>query len=87
MYDGLVGTRPEMFLDLTLASAREAAAAVQTLQSPEDWTRFRDRYGIAQNSAKVWELNAWFEGQSRQLDPLEAGAFDLAHYGKTGRID
>ncbi len=82
VYDGLVGTRPEMFLDLTIQSARDAATAVQELMSTQDWHKFRDHFGIKRNSALIWELNAWFEAQSRNDDPLESGAFDLAHYDR-----
>lgn len=82
VYEGLVGTRPEMFLDLTLEQAREAAHAAQALRGPGDWHKFRDRFGIARNSARVWELNSWFEARMRTEDRLEHGAFDLASYDK-----
>ncbi|MBK1617651.1 hypothetical protein CKO42_04130 [Lamprobacter modestohalophilus] len=80
VYPTLVNGFPNLFVDLDLKDAPGFLSALSTVKTKQDWSAFKQRYGILRNSSEFWPfydwINAWNFAQRGDL----AGWLDLTYY-------
>ncbi|MCW2284518.1 hypothetical protein M2323_002405 [Rhodoblastus acidophilus] len=80
VYPTLVGGFPNLFMELDLADAPAFLKELRAVQSLEDWTALRNRYGVLRNSARFWPALDWFNAWNFRRRGEEAGFLDLSYY-------
>ncbi|WP_462321580.1 fatty acid cis/trans isomerase [Halochromatium sp.] len=80
VYPTLVNGFPNLFVDLDLEDAPGFLVDLSAVETSDDWTAFKKRYGILRNSSEFWSfydwINAWNFDQRGDL----AGWLDLTYY-------
>lgn len=80
VYPTLVNGFPNLFVDLDLEDAPQFLVDLKAVESADDWTAFKARYGILRNSEAFWPfydwINAWNFAERGDL----AGWLDLTYY-------
>lgn len=60
VYPTIVGGFPNLFMELDLAQAPAFLKELRSVQTLDDWTALRNRYGILRNSERFWPALDWF---------------------------
>lgn len=86
---GLVGTRPELFIDLPLAKAPEFLALLRAVDSELAWSELLDRYSAAsygdarmilRAQPEFWSFLDWLHDWNVKHNPVTAGLLDVSEY-------
>jgi len=80
VYPTIVGGFPNLFMELDLAQAPAFLKELRSVQTLEDWTALRNRYGILRNSERLWSSLDWFNDWNFKNRGEEAGYLDLSYY-------
>ena len=80
VYPTIVGGFPNLFMELDLAEAPAFLKELRSVQTLEDWTALRNRYGILRNSERFWSSLDWFNDWNFKHRGEEAGYLDLSYY-------
>jgi Fatty acid cis/trans isomerase (CTI) len=80
VYKTLIGGFPNLFMELELEQAPQFLKELRDIQTLEDWTEFKYRYGILRNSARFWPMYDWFNEWNFSHRGIEAGYLDLSYY-------
>lgn len=80
VYETLIGGFPNLFMELQLAQAPQFLKELRDIQTPEDWTEFKYRYGILRNSERFWPMHDWFNEWNFSHRGIKAGYLDLSYY-------
>jgi hypothetical protein len=67
-------------MELNLEQAPQFLRALRDIKTPEEWTAFRNQYGILRNSERFWPMFDWFNDWNFRNRGIEAGYFDLSYY-------
>ncbi|NEX21573.1 hypothetical protein G3480_14850 [Thiorhodococcus mannitoliphagus] len=80
VYSTLVNGFPNLFVDLDLKHASSFLVGLSSVETKDDWSAFKRRFGILRNSKDFWSfydwINAWNFAQRGDL----AGWLDLTYY-------
>jgi hypothetical protein len=63
-----------------MARAGPFLAGLRGIASEADWERFKARYGILRNSARLWPFYDWVNDWNRRHRHSAAGYLDLTYY-------
>ncbi len=80
VYQTLIGGFPNLFMELELAQAPQFLKELRDIQTLEDWTEFKHRYGILRNSERFWPMYDWFNEWNFSHREIQAGYLDLSYY-------
>jgi hypothetical protein len=80
VYPTIIGGFPNLFIDLDLAQASEFLRTLRAVQTLDDWTALRNRYGILRNSERFWSALDWFNDWNFSHRGEAAGYLDLSYY-------
>ncbi len=80
VYPTIVGGFPNLFMELDLTQAPAFLKELRSVQTLEDWTALRNRYGILRNSERFWSSLDWFNDWNFKNRGEEAGYLDLSYY-------
>jgi hypothetical protein len=79
-YPTIVNGFPNLFVDLDMERAGPFLGALRGIENKADWERFKARYGILRNSARLWPFYDWINGWNREHRKSAAGYLDLSYY-------
>ena len=65
---------------LNLEQAPQFLRALQDIKTLEEWTAFRNQYGILRNSERFWPMFDWSNDWNFRNRGIEAGYLDLSYY-------
>jgi len=77
---GFIGSYPNMFFRLREDQLGEFAAAIESMQSEEDYKLLALRFGVRRTAPDFWQLSDALYDNYLQQAPVEAGLFDLNRY-------
>jgi hypothetical protein len=77
---GLLGDRPELFIELSLNDCSLFLKRLLAVNSETEWVELKKRYSIRRNDAKIWASLDWFYEYDRNSDLLESGLIDMNQY-------
>lgn len=77
---GIMGAYPNIFFDIQENQLPAFVAAIEKLNSAEDYTKLVDTYGIRRNSPRFWAYSDWLHEQLREQSKIEAGVLDYNRY-------
>lgn len=80
LLNGLIGARPEYFLDLKKEQMGLFLEDLRGVVLFKDWVAFKNKYFVRRNQARVWTLSDWFTDWLENHLPLDAGILDLRDY-------
>ena len=74
---GFIGAYPNVFFKVSLGEMGAFVDAIAAINGPEDYARLLDRFAVRRTSPTFWAHVDELHARARQLDPLNAGLFDL----------
>ena len=77
---GFAGSYPSYFFSVKAADLPEFAASMEALRGEGDVTGLTDRYGVHRTDPTFWSYSDWFNQEYRNIQPVQAGIFDLNRY-------
>ena len=80
LYKGLLGSYPNLFIDLEESEIPAFIADLQSIKNKKDYEQLLSLYSIRRTDRKFWEIADWFYKQSARLQPLDYGIYDLNRY-------
>jgi len=80
VYATVIGGFPNLFMELNLEQAPQFLRALRDIKTLEEWTAFRNQYGILRNSERFWPILDWFNDWNFRNRGIEAGYLDLSYY-------
>jgi len=79
---GLLGDRPEYFVELKEDQLHQFISDLQNLQNYPAWVLFKNKYFIRRNNPQFWSTYDWFNQWQREHHPEEPGVIDLREYDR-----
>jgi hypothetical protein len=80
---GLIGDRPELFIELSLSDSSLFLKRLLAVNSASDWMELKKRYAVRRNDSKIWTDLDWFHNYDKTTDQLESGVIDMNQYDIT----
>ena len=77
---GFTGSYPSYFFSVKAVDLPQFAASMEALRSEDDVTALTDRYGVHRTDPAFWSYSDWFNQEYRNIQPVQAGIFDLNRY-------
>jgi hypothetical protein len=79
VFPGVVGSHPNIFFDITLASSAAFLNDLYQLRG-DGWNAFKDKHAIARSSSRFWPFSDWLNDWYAKFDPVNSGYLDLINY-------
>ncbi|WP_295580095.1 fatty acid cis/trans isomerase [uncultured Lamprocystis sp.] len=80
IYPTIINGFPNLFIELDMDQAAPFLTALRAVTSQADWERFKERYGILRNSARLWPFYDWITDWNFSHRKEAAGYLDLSYY-------
>jgi hypothetical protein len=77
---GFTGSYPSYFLSVKATDLPAFVSSMTALRSEDDVTALTDRYGVHRTDPAFWSYSDWFNQEYRNIQPVQAGIFDLNRY-------
>lgn len=77
---GFIGSYPNVFFQLPKAQLGDFVAAMEGLQTQDDYAQLVSRYGVRRTAPWFWQTSDRLYEFYQQIAPIEAGLFDLNRY-------
>jgi len=77
---GILGAYPNMFFDIREEKLPAFVAAIEKLNTPGDYTKLVDEFGVRRNSPSFWAYSDWLHESLYDQSRIEAGVLDYNRY-------
>ncbi|RYZ68268.1 MAG: hypothetical protein EOP05_16615 [Proteobacteria bacterium] len=77
---GFASSYPNMYFDVDHKDLSKFVERVKSVRTEAEYKKLVAEYGVERTSAKFWSLHDWFNEETKRVNPLSAGAFDLNRY-------
>jgi hypothetical protein len=77
---GILGAYPNMFFDIREEQLPAFVAAIEKLNTADDYAKFVDEYGVRRNSPNFWAYSDWLHEKLYDQSRIEAGVLDYNRY-------
>ncbi|MDF3931217.1 fatty acid cis/trans isomerase [Pseudomonas citronellolis] len=80
IYPGVLSSYPNFMFDLKAEEAGDFVGALEKVQSPSDFDRVVERWGIRRSHPQFWFYFHDLDAYLRETEPVEAGILDMNRY-------
>ena len=80
IFPGYVGSFPNLFLSVKEDDLGTMVTQIREIKTQSDYDVFKRRWGIARTNKDFWKYSDWFYYNNQELNPSDAGLFDLTRY-------
>jgi hypothetical protein len=80
---GQVGSYPNYFLDVDAEDIPDFFDMLENFDGSPEYLAKLEKYGVNRSDFDFWETYDWFQAKAYELDPVNAGLFDLNRYYPT----
>ncbi len=77
---GYLGSYPNFLFEAKGSEMDAFTGQLMSVESPADFERFVDRWGIRRTSPRFWNAVDWIHRDASERSPTEAGIFDYGRY-------
>ena len=79
-HPGPIGFYPNYFLDVPAKELPDFFDMLENFDDSPAYVAKLDRYGVNRADPDFWTLYDWFQSKADELEPVQAGIFDLNRY-------
>lgn len=80
IFQGYVGSFPNLFFSVNETDLSAFVNEILKIQTQEDYDQLKNKWGISRTNPDFWKFSDWFYYDSKKMNPIDAGLFDLTRY-------
>jgi hypothetical protein len=79
-HPGPIGSYPNYFLDVEAEDIPDFFDMLENFDASPQYIAKLEKYGVNRSDFDFWETYDWFQAKAFEVDPIQAGLFDLNRY-------